>query len=214
MTKTIKFTFPQEVHKGGKGSGNFGHSGRPGKVGGSASATVLSYVDTLDDDALETISRYTDDGYVRINQTLRNMDDPDDDIPNIHIAKQVGILDDVIDGAPPIEHDVLYRMMRGSVDDLGIDLWDMSDYSFASTTYSRKSLDDIMSKMDDPPDSYTIWHISTKHVAGVNGIGAYIENASTQPDEREVLLRRNLTFSVTDMQQDGSNWTVYADLME
>lgn len=35
MTQIVKFTFPQEVHKGGKGSGNFGHSGRPGKVGGS-----------------------------------------------------------------------------------------------------------------------------------------------------------------------------------
>lgn len=31
MTMKVRF-----VHKGGKGSGNFGHSGRPGKVGGSA----------------------------------------------------------------------------------------------------------------------------------------------------------------------------------
>jgi len=30
----------KDVFKGGKGSGNFGHSGRPGKVGGSGKVVV------------------------------------------------------------------------------------------------------------------------------------------------------------------------------
>lgn len=35
--KTIKLNVPNQVQDGGVGSGNFGHSGRPGEVGGSSS---------------------------------------------------------------------------------------------------------------------------------------------------------------------------------
>lgn len=50
MTTIIRFEF-----KGGKGSGNFDHVGRPGKVGGSGNSRVLTVGDTVDYDGRKNV---------------------------------------------------------------------------------------------------------------------------------------------------------------
>lgn len=79
---------------GGKGSGNFGHAGRPGKVGGSASfsstAEAIAYVeDNIREDALETAFAVDGNGNIVFNRSDDAEDYviiPDEDKPKLKNA--------------------------------------------------------------------------------------------------------------------------------
>ena len=51
------------ILNGGKGSGNFGHSGRPGKVGGSGSGHGSSKTSTSESKGSESSSKSSGSGY-------------------------------------------------------------------------------------------------------------------------------------------------------
>jgi len=71
----------EEESKGGPGSGNFGHAGRPGKRGGSSpgdnilatdSINASGWIDSLSSHERSAIQYYTESGFDPINRALRS----------------------------------------------------------------------------------------------------------------------------------------------
>lgn len=58
------------VKDGGKGSGNFGHEGRPGKVGGSGRSAFMKYLDTdvLKNPEKHSVGKYIENGKLSNNR--------------------------------------------------------------------------------------------------------------------------------------------------
>lgn len=112
-TVVLRVVRPEVKVNGGAGSGNFGHAGVPGQVGGSASggdsgAEALSknekYVAGLKPEDSKVVRRYTGGDFTWMNRHLRTGAKTSDSV-----KEKIAVLKRVIDEAPPIGEQILSR---------------------------------------------------------------------------------------------------------
>ena len=72
---TYAYTKSMLALKGGEGSGNFGHAGRPGEIGGSAMGGG-----SLSENEISAVSFYKEEGYSEINSARRSGSEYDKNI--------------------------------------------------------------------------------------------------------------------------------------
>lgn len=148
------------ILSGGEGSGNFGHAGRPGEVGGSAKEGQIKittpkrfepfndkeytqelrnyytdWAENLSEEERYTLLEYTKGGYENINNSLR------DDKLNRLTQMQVNIIDTTIEKSPKLQKDTtLYRGLVSEdlvkqLDNGEIEIGDsLKDLGYSSTT--------------------------------------------------------------------------------
>ena len=114
---------------GGPGSGNFGHAGRPGEVGGSAP-------NLSSEERHEVVRLYTQSGgtYREVNEGLRNGKDMSD-------HQTVQVLDDLFkDETEPVDRELFRGLAGYDPYELNLDKGsEFTDLGFTSTTTSRAS---------------------------------------------------------------------------
>jgi hypothetical protein len=117
VTEAKLFEYMLMVHeaKGGEGSGNFGHAGRPGEIGGSAPGEGATGDRPISDPVLKHVDAYTKNAYYSVNQILREDKSPEDleDLTEVELAehekvqKRIKAIDQAIEKfgetAPPPE---------------------------------------------------------------------------------------------------------------
>jgi len=111
--------------KGGPGSGNYGHAGRPGLVGGSADVGTMPYkaIPIYDKSAMYAIQKsagpvcnigdnksvdyYIGKGYIQINETLRRNENPTNEL-----QQHIQVLDGFTSSATLQDNVILYRGIK------------------------------------------------------------------------------------------------------
>jgi len=185
--------------KGGPGSGHRGHSGRPGKRGGSVSGVGRStlsprdYVGALPESQREAVVNYTASGYKEVNKHLRKGTEATDETLGI-----VAELDQVMLSAPPITNATLYRALGSSPEELGMVVGDIyQDDAFVSTTKSSAYMYKELSRL---PTRATI-KLPKRTRSSVQGIAAHY--LSKKKVEQEILLARGTRFLVKSISKQG-----------
>lgn len=140
------------VKKGGPGSGHFGHSGRPGKVGGSMPSGGVSFqitspedystfydeysywLSSLSDMEKRALDNYTSSGYITINDHLRHNTDV-----YANVSRDISALRDAIDRSSVPNNIIVYRGVRQPfLDSLRARVGDVfTDAGFVSTTFDK-----------------------------------------------------------------------------
>lgn len=202
---------PKKIKESGTASsGDHGHAGRPGTVGGSApSAAALEKFSGYPEAERDSVNRYTGFDYGIINGLLRTPATHDEPSPLVERA-QVDIknIDSVIGKSVTTEpitvyrgmgpepfatpHELYYGMDRQKFDWNAVVGKTFTDLGYTSTTTSH----DVAQSWDFKGV------IAEIHVPA--GIGAFhIPRAWTDTvnDEHEVLLQRGLKFHITSITQ-------------
>lgn len=196
--------------KGGPGSGNWGHSGRPGFVGGAAprssAMSQAQYSDGLSDAQRQVIRRYTGGDFTYMNKHLRTGSSTSESIKT-----KISILQETLTNAPPIEQKVLYRYVSGKPEDFGYEAGSIvREAAFMSTSkHIPKMSTGIVLKLNIAPKAKGL-DVSYNNIAG-----------KVHKSENEVLLaagHRLHIKSVTLVPEHeksyfGGLWHIEADLL-
>lgn len=193
--------------KGGSGSGNFGHAGRPGKVGGSSSIhyaaadpqDLIRYYDlTSNCDVIdcEALNMYTHSGYDVVNRKLRFGSYADSayefEWKDAEVNKLLTGLDKSFQNAPTVPSNLIaYRGVNSRLfDNLAVGD-SFTDKGFVSTSI-------------DPAQTMSGWQMEIRIPAGTKGI--YIEQVSNVASEMELLLNRGTRFRVLEIQRSVNKY--------
>jgi hypothetical protein len=195
---------------GGEGSGNFGHGGRPGEIGGSGEGgggkdgdgsnesepSSISENDHLQlaktaaakmtDKELKTIEYYTREGYIKINQTLRGKID---DVESKVIAEdKIKVLDKAFEKAPVLDKEItVYRSFYNEERIVNLQGGTIKDNGFCSTSTDKEesmAFGRVTCAITVPK--------GTPVLCMGDGLGSKASHG-----EREILLPRGLQFHVS-----------------
>jgi hypothetical protein len=176
---------PVERALGGPGSGNFGHAGRPGEVGGSAASA--------EDDAL--LEAYTTTGgtYRRINEDLRAGHDLTNDPTVTAITR-------AFERHGEIAPSVVYRGIAGyEPEELNIvEGQTFKDPGFVSTSQSRSNATRFALNGSSEISGQAVGIVFKINTRGATALrmGRY-----SRYGEDELLLPRGMTFKVTSVKE-------------
>jgi hypothetical protein len=195
--------------KGSSSSGNYGHQGIPGHVGGSAAGTNVSgefteadpqelnkhyqlkdkFAAAIDNSALNL---YTSSGHDVVNRKLRK----GSYAKSIHASEWresevkdlTTRLDDAFDKAPTVPHNmVVYR---------GVD-----EEAFAGLQKGDSFVDKgFVSTSIDRSEARTGMQVEIRVPKGTKGI--YVEQVSAVPSELEMILNRGTKFKVLELNRE------------
>lgn len=185
--------------KGGSGSGNFNHAGRPGEVGGSEGGGGSREFNPGQKEAINIYTKAPSFAS-RVRQG---------DIP-ASAQKYVKNLDSAI-ASSPIDEDIeVYRGVGNGVFPEG-DLigTEFTDKSFVSTTYSRDMATEFRQRTAGTKGG-TIMQISIPR--GTNALDMERSGFGIR-NEREVLLGRNSLFRITSDSHRGSVRIITAEVV-
>lgn len=187
---------------GGPGSGNFGHSGRPGQQGGSGEgddekSTEVSLVEkaeewkaALSKDEIQAIKDYTGDEFEDVNRALRS-----GTAPVRSQGAMVESLNHAIDSAPvPPPPSAVWR---------GVDVDDHTTKNLVSRMQpgAEIQLNGFQSTSIDADKAISFAGTSSRTLFEITpSKGAYISSISQQPQEKEFLLPHGHTYVVKDVQ--------------
>jgi len=212
--------------KGGEGSGNFGHAGRVGLVGGSAKNTVnfnikrdnsqvifdksgaMKYGESilsegeLTQNEINTIIDYKKNGYYRpINNRLRNRLNEHGTWDNEKVDEWISLLDSSIKKSKLPKDTVVYRGINSNRLEIGDTF---TDKAFTSTTMYRKHAYSWTYRKSFKSGKYVVFEINLPK--GSNALFADDRNLDNM-GEFEFLLPHGLTYKIVgeyeDIYKDG-----------
>lgn len=185
-----------EYVKGGKGSGNFGHKGRPGKRGGSAPRGTIDEFDPpsreqhdvwgqsvhrkLTWDESSAVWGYTDGEYESVNGWLRHHPTDFDMREPKDLDEQVSLLDSATRKWTTPENIKVFRgldLKREDVENLEGSIFE--DPGFLSTSISRSQAKSFTGKLYDVD---VLFEISVPK--GVHALPVYV---SDHPEDMEII---------------------------
>jgi hypothetical protein len=190
----MNIIFVQDLSKGGEGSGNFGHEGRPGEVGGSMSDAYVS-------------QNYKNTGYAFINQSLRSGKESDF---SVHTQEQVRVLDRLTHSQKTSKEETVYRTVVGKrmltqYSQVGKIV---TDKAFMSVSSDRESSEMAVMDVLGTRRLANNFTLQIKVPAGspyYDLQGASLENPISgrgQNDEKEWLFPRNSSLRILEVNTD------------
>lgn len=186
-----------EVDNGGKGSGNFGHAGRPGEVGGSSDSGYTSSVEEsgLTKKPLEITAGYTDSTSASaINELLRK---------GLDTSQYKSVIDRLDANMQPTKKNLMLR--RGvdtnllKIESLGLD--EKMSYEDIKSTIIGKEFKDLgytSTSYEDISD-YGHIHLEIECPKGTRALW------TSNDKEKEVILARGTTFKVKQYEREKEN---------
>ena len=191
---------------GGKGSGNFGHAGRPGEIGGSAPEAHSSFWEGLsDDEELQHLEYYTG-GASGVNEFLR------------YGHRDVGGEEDVIRSldalmestAKPME---LYRLAEVKhFEHLKVGD-EFIDKGYASTTSRLRQINQIAEDVGlDEDSTHAILFLTAPTGSKLLDVNKRLGTRHDYAHQHEHVLARGTKFRVTKVARDGQMPTPFASL--
>ena len=181
--------------EGGQGSGNFGHEGRPGKVGGSSRNTTIS-----EEEALEY---YQGLGYFELNYFLRYGDFPKGTSLNYHLDIETALemaesIDNSIKKGPILTRELFVYRGR-SVNPGHFIGQEFEDKGFVSTSLDAKIATEFRAYPGDaaPAENSILYRIKLPR-----GFQCLLLKGGEVGDQKEVLLPRKTKFVVRNIQND------------
>lgn len=210
-------TIPFDFGKGGPGSGNFNHAGRPGAVGGSGGGGMIGggggvrefrntgemrtamaqefdeWSSSLSESERQAIMTYTRTGHEDINNFLRNRPLTSGAIPQTALGSRIDEIDNALSRSPGFLQDTV--VYRGIDYDPVLNVGDtITDNGFTSTSINPLVADHFAST---GMEEATVFRINYP----ANTPAAYISNVGRNTGEYEVLLPRGTEFAVTSVEQ-------------
>jgi hypothetical protein len=212
----------QHTEKGGAGSGFFGHAGRPGKKGGSASQGIAQaafskpasppidyltsdflqknshYLLSLNGDDVDAIRHYTGAACYEINAGLRGKRELTNTAS--HYAKA---LDHALENAPALDGDtIVYRGTQDkSAEDLGLKPGTLFlDKGFCSTTVNF-----VVAESRTSNKGSCLFKIVLPKGQKI----LYVEPLSASVGEKEIILPRNMHFRVKSVTKELTHEKLY-----
>ena len=200
----MKFSYSEimaweEFQKGGTGSGNFGHEGRPGEVGGSGEgggegspdwSTLMNTSAPILDKTLKKYKMDSSEAFETANYSLYRADGKLGYITDKNTRGMVRDLDTAFSSAPTIGQDVV--LYRGITEKISVKETYV-DRGFAMTTVDPKEAMDYALLGDK---EHTVFEISVPKNAKV------IVNS-----KNEVVLPRDSKYTITGSEtKDGVNF--------
>lgn len=203
-----------KIDNGGPGSGNHGHGGRPGVVGGSSESISsygslgpsgfidqvrADYKDTLTAEQKIEVMSYTDSSYQYTNPTLRE------------VRGDISKLDDYRKETVKQLDSAMIHKLKGDTELYrGVDIEGqflkgdvINNFGYSSTTFGKDTAEKFAIDASGPKSAKVL---TIKAKAGQKGlIPAIISDndvdVSLRGQEKEYLLPRNLKLKVTDTKQ-------------
>lgn len=222
---------------GGAGSGNFGHAGRPGEVGGSGEgndgksflnmaygrATAKRFVKLFEAAGVEpgqmqqaamVLHGYFGDYSDRVNYDLRYKGEmgPDQELMNR-----------IVTNAGPYQNksDVVFRGLYFANEEKGKNFLDslqkgavITDRGFQSATSDKNVAHDFALQQEGVPRTGARTGIGVVvNIRGTKGVGMDVPDFLNE-DEPEILLPAGTSYRVENVTREGKAWEVHAVLVK
>lgn len=177
------------VEKGGAGSGNFGHAGRPGKVGGSAQSSIdrtahIEYSNALSAEEKRVVRRYTGGDYTYMNRHMRTGHSTSDSI-----KQKIHILNNVIEHAPPFTQPIVLHRSTSQ---------DISNWEIGGVIESKGFTSTSLKQSNRGTQTYDRSHYFRISMP-IGSKGLFVSTIGGHASEQEVILQP-AQYKVTDIQ--------------
>lgn len=225
--KNIGVAYNPALEKGGPGSGNFGHSGRPGVAGGSGggagggfaagarrfedgevadaklSSEFREWEGNITASQRYAIRRYTGTYYEEINNKLRFDIDPEEEGTRDLINNDIPNIDAALKASPGLAEDTV--VYRGVAYNPKLNVGDtIMDKGFMSTSADPEIAEGFATQFEGDEE------VAVFEINCAKGLrAAYVSNVGSNSVESEVLLARNTELSITNIirRPDNKNGT-------
>lgn len=192
-----RFQLVNQRAAGGPGSGDFGHSGRPGEVGGSGSGGNQEF-SPQQKSALEA---YSNEGYRQINAELRghsaDLMSSEDLLPKESVQEEIALIDEAFAKTKTTEDKVLYRSVATADLPGVVGHHALIGKSFVDQGYSSTSTEVSKAVVADPDLARNSVQMEVRLPKGSQAI--WMDKISGHK-ESEVLLPRGTKFKIVSTQ--------------